>query len=54
MTKEEADQIAALFKCDECAPTFRISDNKEKMTFIPCEKHQGISNLNYFKKMNIN
>jgi len=54
MTKEEADQIAELFQCDECAPTFKISDDLEKMNFQPCEKHKDIANLNYFKKMNIN
>ncbi|MBP1525517.1 MAG: hypothetical protein H9Q65_02535 [Spiroplasma ixodetis] len=53
MTKEEADQIAELFKCDECASSFRVSEDFEKGYFIPCEKHQGIANLNYFKKMNI-
>jgi len=52
MTKEEA-RIAELFKCDECAPTFWISDDLEKMNFQPCEKHKDIVNLNYFKKMNI-
>lgn len=53
MTKEEADQIAELFKCNKCAPTFRISDDLEKGYFMPCEKHKDIANLNYFRKMNI-